>query len=177
MEVVDYYISGTKKFIMRHILLISALLFLFNIGKAQMSLNQLNINDDPVVLYEFDDFLKDVDDVTEMELVLGENNVEYSTVAAGTIFGQASYYANKFTGRPTASGELYYHNKFTAACNVLPLGTTVKVTNLSNKKSVVVKINDRLSKKVNRIVDLSWLAATKLDYIQKGLTRVKVEIL
>jgi rare lipoprotein A len=169
--------SGFKKLIMKNILLIFALLFLFNIGKAQMSLNELIINDDPVVLYEFEDFLKDVDDVTEMELELGENKVEYNTVAAGTIFGQASYYANKFTGRPTASGELYYHNKFTAACNVLPLGTTVKVTNLSNKKSVVVKINDRLSKKVNRIVDLSRLAATKLDYIQKGLTRVKVEVL
>ena len=155
----------------------SVFLFLFSSGKAQMNLIEVKTYDEPVVVYEFETFLEDVNEIMEMELEIGDDKFEYSSIAAGTIFGQASYYANKFTGRPTASGELYYHNKFTAACNLLPLGTTVRVTNLSNNKSVVVKINDRLSKKVNRVVDLSKVAATKLNYIEKGLTRVKVEVL
>jgi len=65
----------------------------------------------------------------------------------------------------------------TAACNVLPLGTWIRVTNLRNKKSVIVKINDRLHTRMKRIVDLSKKAADKLDYIKSGLTRVKVEVL
>ena len=54
-------------------------------------------------------------------------------------YGIASYYADKFNGRPTASGEIYSHQKLTAACNILPLGTWVKVTNLRNNKFVIVK--------------------------------------
>lgn len=66
--------------------------------------------------------------------------------------------------------------KFTAACNVLPLGTWLKVTNLRNGKSVVLKTNDRLHPSMKRILDLSRAAAQKLGYINSGLTRVKVEI-
>jgi rare lipoprotein A (peptidoglycan hydrolase) len=157
-------------------ILIFALLLLSITGKAQLNENNIDTYNEPVVIYEFETFLKDVDDVTEMDLVFEDNKEVNSSTAAGTMFGQASFYANKFTGRPTASGELYFHNQFTAACNLLPLGTTIKVTNLSNNKSVLVKVNDRMSTKVNRIVDLSRIAATKLDYIQKGLTRVKVEV-
>ena len=65
----------------------------------------------------------------------------------------------------------------TAACNVLPLGTWIRVTNLRNGKSVVVKINDRLHSRMKRVVDLSREAADKLNYIRSGLTRVKVEVL
>ena len=65
----------------------------------------------------------------------------------------------------------------TAACNVLPLGTWVRVTNLRNGKSVIVKINDRLHARMKRIVDLSKEAADKLNYIKSGLTRVRVEVL
>ncbi len=91
-------------------------------------------------------------------------------------YGQASYYASKFNGRRTASGELFSQEKYTAACNVLPLGTKVKVTNLSNGKWVLVKTNDRLHPKMRRLIDLSRIAAQKLGYIQHGLTRVKVEV-
>jgi rare lipoprotein A len=91
-------------------------------------------------------------------------------------YGQASFYANKFNGRKTANGEIFSQKKFTCACNVLPLGTWIKVTNLSNGKSVIVKVNDRIHPRMKRIVDLSKVAAQKLDYISKGLTRVKVEI-
>ncbi len=96
--------------------------------------------------------------------------------ATRVLYGQASYYANKFDGRRTASGEIFSQNKMTCACNVLPLGTWVKVTNLRNGKSVVVKINDRIHPKMKRIVDLSKTAAQKLGYVSGGLTRVKVEI-
>src|SRR5688572_1108906 len=69
-------------------------------------------------------------------------------------YGIASYYADKFNGRPTASGEIYSHLKLTAACNILPLGTWLKVTNLRNNKFVIVKTNDRLHPRMKRIVDL-----------------------
>jgi rare lipoprotein A len=65
----------------------------------------------------------------------------------------------------------------TAAHNTLPLGTWIKVTNLSNKKSVVVKVNDRLHPKNPRLVDLSRAAAKQLGYISKGITKVKVDVL
>jgi len=92
-------------------------------------------------------------------------------------FGTASYYADKFTGRKTANGDNYDPQKFTAACNVLPLGTWIKVTNLRNNKSIIVRINDRLHANMNRLVDLSKVAAHQLGYIQRGLAKVKVEVL
>lgn len=91
-------------------------------------------------------------------------------------YGQASFYANKFNGRKTASGEIFDQKKLTCACNVLPLGTWIKVTNLKNGRSVIVKVNDRIHPKMKRIVDLSRSAAQKLGYVSSGLTRVKVEI-
>jgi rare lipoprotein A len=92
-------------------------------------------------------------------------------------YGQASFYANKFHGRKTASGEIFDQNKLTCACNVLPLGTWIKVTNLRNGQSAIVKINDRIHPKMNRIVDLSKSGAQRLDYVSRGLTRVKVELI
>jgi rare lipoprotein A len=94
-----------------------------------------------------------------------------------TLYGTASYYADKFNGRETANGEVYNSKKMTAACNVLPMGTWIRVTNLSNNRWVIVKTNDRLHARMTRIVDLSRVAAEKLGYIGKGLTRVKVEVL
>jgi rare lipoprotein A len=96
---------------------------------------------------------------------------------ANVYFGTASFYAEKFNGRKTANGEIYNSQKFTAACNVLPLGTWIRVTNLRNKKSVIVKTNDRLHVKMKRVVDLSYAAAEKLGYTRRGLTQVKVEVL
>lgn len=93
------------------------------------------------------------------------------------LYGQASYYANKFEGRKTATGEIFKQSQMTAACNVLPLGTWVRVTNLRNGKSVVVRTNDRLHVKTRRIVDLTKTGAQQLGYVKSGLTRVKVEVL
>ena len=93
------------------------------------------------------------------------------------LYGIASYYAEKFNGRKTANGEIYDGTKMTAACNSLPLGTWIRVTNLSNNRTVIVKTNDRLHPRMTRVVDLSRAAAEKLGFIRKGLTKVKVEVL
>ena len=92
------------------------------------------------------------------------------------LYGTASFYANKFEGRQTANGETFSQKKMTAACNVLPLGTWIKVTNLRNGRSVVVKVNDRLHYRMKRVVDLSAVAAKQIGH-RDGLTRVKVEVL
>lgn len=91
--------------------------------------------------------------------------------------GVASYYAAKFHGRLTASGEKYDSTKLTAAHNGLPFGTWVRVTNRKNKRSVIVKINDRLHHANTRVVDLSAAAAKKLGFYSRGLTKVKVVVL
>jgi rare lipoprotein A len=91
--------------------------------------------------------------------------------------GKASFYADKFEGAPTASGEKYKHNKLTAAHKSLPFGTRVKVTNTANRKSVEVVINDRGPWVENRIIDLSRSAAEKLDFINQGLADVEIQIL
>ena len=93
------------------------------------------------------------------------------------LYGTASFYSNSFNGKKTANGEIYSHKKMTAACNVLPLGTWIRVTNLRNGKSVVVKTNDRLHARMKRVVDLSREAAEKLGYVKSGLTRVRVEVI
>src|SRR5450432_3539802 len=92
-------------------------------------------------------------------------------------YGIASYYAKKFGGRRTSNGSTYNSTKLTAACNVLPLGTWVKVTNLKNDRSVIVKITDHLHHKNKRLIDLSKSAAQELGFISRGITRVKVEVL
>jgi rare lipoprotein A len=93
------------------------------------------------------------------------------------LYGTASYYSNSFNGKKTANGEIYSQKKMTAACNALPLGTWIRVTNLRNGKSVVVKTNDRLHTRMKRVVDLSREAADKLDFVKSGLTRVRVEVI
>ena len=91
--------------------------------------------------------------------------------------GIASYYHSKFNGRRTASGEVYDEKKMTAAHNRLPMGTRIKVTNLRNKRRVIVRVNDRLHHRNTRLVDLSKAAAATLGYVARGLAKVKVEVL
>ncbi len=88
--------------------------------------------------------------------------------------GIASWYGTKFHGRRTSSGETYDMYAMTAAHKNLPLPTYVKVTNLNNGKSVIVKVNDRGPFHENRIIDLSYTAAIKLDIIKKGTGLVEV---
>jgi rare lipoprotein A len=91
--------------------------------------------------------------------------------------GKASFYADKFEGRLTASGEKYKHNKLTAAHKTLPFGTRIKVTNLSNNQSVEVVVNDRGPYVDGRVVDLSKSAAEKLGFINQGVADVQLEVL
>jgi rare lipoprotein A len=91
--------------------------------------------------------------------------------------GKASFYADKFEGSPTASGEKYKHNKLTAAHKTLPFGTKVKVTNLGNNQTVEVTVNDRGPYVENRVIDLSKSAAEKLGFINQGIADVKVEVI
>ena len=90
--------------------------------------------------------------------------------------GKASWYGGFFQGRATASGENYDMYDFTAAHRELPLGTFVKVTNLTNMKSVVVRVNDRGPVTPGRIIDLSFSAARSLDMHQNGLQKVRIDI-
>jgi rare lipoprotein A len=89
--------------------------------------------------------------------------------------GKASYYADKFNGRKTSSGERFSNDSLTAAHKYLPFGTVVAVTNLKNDSVVVVRINDRLPKKSSRIIDLTKAAARKLNFISNGLAQVSIE--
>ena len=96
-------------------------------------------------------------------------------LASYTQRGKASYYADKFQGRKTASGEIYDKNKLTAAHRSLKFGTLVRVTNLFNDKSVIVRINDRGPFVESRIIDLSYAAAKKIDMIDQGVAEVLIE--
>ena len=89
--------------------------------------------------------------------------------------GIASFYHDKFEGRKTANGEVFDNDKFTAASNTLKLGTYVKVTNLSNGQVIYVRVNDRMAKDNDRLIDLASIAAKKLQFHKKGITKVKVE--
>ncbi len=91
--------------------------------------------------------------------------------------GKASYYADKFHGRKTASGELYDRDKMTAAHRTLPFGTMCRVTNLANAKSVEVRVNDRGPFSKGRVIDVSYRAMSLLDGIHAGLINVKVEVI
>lgn len=93
---------------------------------------------------------------------------------AQTDTGTASYYADKFNGRKTSSGEVFSQKKMTCAHKTYPFGTELHVRNLSNDSTVVVTVNDRLPKSSKRIIDLSKAAAAQLNFIPKGLTKVEV---
>src|SRR5688572_26304954 len=91
--------------------------------------------------------------------------------------GKASFYADKFEGSSTASGEKYKHSKLTAAHKSLPFGTKVRVTNLANNQSVEVIINDRGPYVDGRIIDVSKSAAEQLGFVNQGLAEVKLEVI
>jgi rare lipoprotein A len=90
--------------------------------------------------------------------------------------GRASWYGALFDGKATASGEAYDMLKLTAAHPELPLGSFVKVTNLSNLRSVVVRINDRGPITPGRVIDLSYKAAEILQFSRKGIEKVRLDL-
>jgi len=90
--------------------------------------------------------------------------------------GKATYYGKKFHGRKTASGETFNMHALTAAHRKLRFGTKLRVTNLANGMSVVVRVNDRGPFVKGRIIDLSYGAAKKIGLVQSGVAKVKLEI-
>jgi rare lipoprotein A len=99
------------------------------------------------------------------------------TATAHTLKGLASWYGGRFNGRHTASGERFDMNAMTACHPTLPFGSVVRVLNMENKRSVVVRITDRGDLQEGRIIDLSLAAAKKLEMTKAGLASVELEVL
>lgn len=102
--------------------------------------------------------------------------------ALETDIGEATYYGRRFHGRLTASGERFDQNALTAAHRTYPFGTIVRVTNLDNGRSIVLRINDRgpfgpAKKAARKIIDVSRAAAAELGFVRKGRTVVRLEVL
>ena len=120
-------------------------------------------------------FADSVEDLLESKVPINKvNNVPKNTTSKT---GLASYYAHQFHGRKTASGERFNMHAMTVAHKTLPFGTKLKVTCESTGKSVVVKVNDRGPFHGNRVLDLSYGAAKALGTVNKGVSKVKYEIL
>jgi len=93
------------------------------------------------------------------------------------IVGLASWYGQRHQGHATASGETYDVNKLTAAHRTMPFGTRLRVTNVENGRSVVVRVNDRGPRKKDRVLDVSLAAARALGMVGDGVTRVEIVVL
>ncbi|WP_271078207.1 septal ring lytic transglycosylase RlpA family protein [Aurantiacibacter sp. MUD61] len=134
-------------------------------------------NEEPALEAVFAPF----DEPVEPELVDGA--VDITTIVpaapAATSLGDgvASYYGRRFHGRPTASGERFDMNAYTAAHRTLPFGSRVRVTNPRNGQSVIVRINDRGPFVGGRTIDLSRAAASEIGMISRGHARVELELL
>ena len=107
--------------------------------------------------------------------ILGRKYVPYQSLTPYRARGIASWYGRKFHGKPTSSGERYDMYAMTAAHTILPIPSYARVTNLSNGRSVVVRVNDRGPFHSERIIDLSYAAAYKLGYVNAGSASVEVE--
>jgi rare lipoprotein A len=94
-----------------------------------------------------------------------------------TVNGTASFYSNKYNGKITYSGEVYDMNGLSAAHPVYPMGTILRITNLSNKKSAIIPVNDRMPYRPDRIIDLSLGCARELNMVNVGIIEVKLEVL
>ncbi len=106
-----------------------------------------------------------------------ESGTAATSAATQGTYGVASWYGGRYHGRQTASGERFDMHALTAAHPSLPFGTRVRVTNLSNQRSVVLRINDRGPFVKKRIIDVSRRAAEELGFIREGVTRVRVDII
>lgn len=144
-------------------------------GSAKIKIEQVVLNNyGSIVKDTIENPIKQVDTIVSQ----GEPDTASYLIKGKSVIGIASYYSSNLDGSKTSTGERYRNNKFTAASNDFTLNTWVKVTNLSNGKTVVVRINDRMHtrmKKKGRVIDLSRVAASQLDFMVQGLTRVEVE--
>jgi peptidoglycan lytic transglycosylase len=100
-----------------------------------------------------------------------------SSVAASSQFGVASWYGPECQGLPTASGKPFDMEGMTCAHRQLPLGTTIRVTNLLNSRSLILKVTDRGPAPRDRVLDVSMGAAKRLGFLRAGLTPVRIQVL
>jgi rare lipoprotein A len=107
-------------------------------------------------------------------LVNGERYYPLPDAEGFVQYGKASWYGKKFHGRPTSNGEIYNMYKISAAHKTLPMGTYVRVTNTSNQKEIIVRVNDRGPFVKGRIIDLSYAAAKKIGILGPGTAKVKI---
>jgi rare lipoprotein A (peptidoglycan hydrolase) len=142
---------------------------------------EFKVNMQQVVVTNLLSILNDIDTVPIItdSIVRKDTSASITYQKTGNIIkGIASFYSANLDGTKTATGEIFRHKKLTGASNNLPLNTWVLVTNLKNKKTVIVRINDHMHprmKKKGRVIDLSKAAADILDYVEDGLTRVSLE--
>jgi rare lipoprotein A len=106
-----------------------------------------------------------------------KSSEEFNDRVLETIKGVASYYADKYHGKQTSNGEIYNMYDLTAAHKSYPFETIVRVTNLTNGKSVKLRINDRMPQYNPRLIDISYRAAEELDMLISGIAEVKLEVL
>ena len=111
-----------------------------------------------------------------VEVVVPASAVSKTKAVKPYQVGTASWYGSYFQGKPTASGEPYNMYDMTAAHMNLPLGTFVKVTNLRNGRSAVLRVNDRGPYVDGRVIDVSYNAAKALDFKARGLQRVRIDV-
>ncbi len=117
-------------------------------------------------------------DKSGVEQTSGENiPLDNNTRVLESRVGVASYYSDKYEGRKTASGEIFSQDRLTAAHPTYSIGTIVRVKNLKNRKTVIVRINDRMTNLNGRIIDLSKKAAEELDMVTNGIAKVQVDVL
>lgn len=119
------------------------------------------------------------DDPNEAEEPQPEPPVEAPETEEGRAItgGEASYYGGELAGRPTASGETFDPGRLTAAHRTLPFGTQVRVTNLNNDRSVIVRVNDRGPYAKRRVIDLSEAAARRIGMLSSGHARVRLQVI
>jgi len=110
-------------------------------------------------------------------MALPFGNAQQAPQKSFELYGTASYYAQRFEGRRTASGAIFRQDSLTAAHKSLPLGTRVKVTNRENDRSIEVTINDRMAKRSPHIIDLSKKGARELGILRTGFGLVSIEVI
>ena len=131
------------------------------------------------IIYIKNEMMKAVDSGTDLYVAKAKttSTKEKTSNSGSSQSGIASYYGKGLHGSKTANGERHNRNEMVAAHRSLPFGTKVKVTNLSNGKEVIVKINDRGPFTRGRVIDLSYGAFSKIENPGKGITKVKLDVL
>ncbi len=177
-------------------ILILTVLFFVNIEKNTAQVKPSKTKQEQKIakeILEIDNEIKDAEKTPSQKVVTGrkkttkkkavvvkedmDTTLPNVTGTGKVLTGIASFYSASFEGKQTANGEIFRHSKLTCASNKFPLGTWLKITNLKNNKTIVVKVNDRMHPRMKRLVDLTLTGAKALNFVAAGLTQVKAEVI